>query len=159
MNYLIDRRQDGGVSIAAIDNDLSFPAVSDLPEPSGVNSIWLPAMPTIVDQTLADAILGTSDEAWQKCLHGLMMPVEFQFASNRLASVKKRIQELLENNRVVSAGDKDWAGPQMAACLGLDGLDQRVLKASNDTELHHLWIGACQHSCLKRDAIKQAMVL
>jgi hypothetical protein len=158
MNYLVAWDDGGCACLSAIDNDLSFPAVADVPLPSGVNSIWLPNMPTVIDADLATAILGLGDDDWQKCLHGLLMSNEFQFACERLANVKAQVQRLKREGRVFDPTDRTWASAEMAACLGLPGIDQAVLAATDD-QLGDLWLEAAQHSYLKRDATKQAMVL
>jgi len=158
MNYLVDSREDGRVSVSAIDNDLSFPAVPQVPEPTGYNMIWLPALPTLVDAELAKAILAVSQDNWAACLHGLLMPHEFQFAGDRLTAVKARIQQLKSAGHVVPADDGTWSSPELGDMLGLADVQQRVAAAESDAELESIWVAACQHSYLLRDATKQAMV-
>lgn len=153
-----DSREDGRVSVSAIDNDLSFPAVPQVPEPTGYNMIWLPALPTLVDAELAKAILAVSQDNWAACLHGLLMPHEFQFAGDRLTAVKARIQQLKSAGHVVPADDGTWSSPELGDMLGLADVQQRVAAAESDAELESIWVAACQHSYLLRDATKQAMV-
>lgn len=159
MNYLVALDDGGRASLSAIDNDLSFPSVADVPQPSGFNNIWLPNMPTVIDAEMAGAILDLGDDDWQQCLHGLLMPNEFQFACGRLAHVKAQVQRLERNGQVFDPADRTWASAEMAACLGLDDIDQAVRAANSDDQLGDLWTQAVQHSYLKRDATKQAMVL
>ena len=159
MNYLVDRRQDGGVSVSAIDNDLSFPAVPQVPQPTGNNMIWLPALPELVDDEMAKALLAVTESDWAACLHGLLMPNEFQFACERLAAVKAKVKQLGSDGLVVPPGNEAWASPQLSEMLGLADVQQRVDAAANDDELWELWLSGCQRSYLQRDATKQAMVL
>jgi len=158
MNYLVAWGDDGRASVSAIDNDLSFPAIRELPPPSGANCIWLPAMPTVIDSELAEAIVGLGDDDWQQCLHGLMMPSEFQFACARLAEVKAQIGRLKEGPGVVDPADETWASAGLASRLGLDGIEQAVSALTDNAQLDSLWVEAAQHSYLRRDAVKQAMV-
>jgi len=159
MNYLVAPCEARGVRLSAIDNDLSFPAEAKVPEPSSINGIWLPAMPEVVDEALATALLDLTEEAWGECLHGLMMPNEFQLACARLQAVQARIRELASRERIVSASDETWASPSLSAWLGLTGIDERLRAAADDYQLEQLWLLACRHSYLQRDATKQAMVL
>ncbi len=159
MNYLVDTSQDGGVSISAIDNDLSFPAVPQVPEPLGNNMIWLPALPNLVDDDLAKAILAVKEDEWVKCLTGLFMPNELQYACARLQVVQNKVKQLTSDGCVVPVGDDVWASPKLSEMLGVADLEQRVQAATNDNELWELWVSGCQHSYLQRDAVKQAMVL
>jgi len=159
MNYLVAWADDGRAQVSAIDNDLSFPAVPEVPPPSGTNMIWLPYMPPLVDSEMAEAIAGLSDADWQQCLHGLVMPNEFQFACARLAAVKAKIRDLEAAGKVIGPTDQDWARSDVAHWLGLADIAQDIHAARNDEQLGELWLQACCHSYLRRDATKQAMVL
>lgn len=159
MNYLVDLRSDGNLFLGAIDNDLSFPSVPQLPQMTALNSIWLPSMPEVVDEVMAGAILAVDEKAWGDALHGLLMPSEFQFACTRLAAVQDRIKELMANKRVVTAALDAWAGPELTQLLNLAGLQERMEAATTALDLADLWESSCRHSYLLRDATKQAMVL
>lgn len=163
MNYLVHWPEGGSAVLSAIDNDLSFPAEPELPEPSLTNQIWLPAMPEVVDKVLAEAILGVQEEDWRGCLQGLLLPVEVQMACARLAAVKDRLKVLQAQQRVVGTGERAWSSQQMSEWLGLSALRDMFRGGKGDQlkdrELEDLWVRASQRSYLLRDATKQTMLL
>jgi hypothetical protein len=163
MNYLVHWREDGSAVLSAIDNDLSFPAEAVLPEPTMINQVWLPAMPEVVDEVLAEAILGAKEEDWRGCLQGLLLPVEVQMACARLAAVKDRLKGLQAQQRVVGTGERAWSSQQMSEWLGLLELRDMFRGGEEDQPkewaLEGIWRRASQRSYLLRDATKQVMLL
>lgn len=163
MNYLVHWREDGSAVLSAIDNDLSFPAEAVLPEPTMINQVWLPAMPEVVDEVLAEAILGAKEEDWRGCLQGLLLPVEVQMACARLAAVKDRLKGLQAQQRVVGTGERTWSSQQMSEWLGLLELRDMFRGGEEDQPkewaLEGIWRRASQRSYLLRDATKQVMLL
>lgn len=123
-NYMFATDRSGAVTgVKGIDNDFAFSRGPGAGDPEhlvhrpgarkpGSHNLGLP---DVIDGQVAARVLQIREEELRACLGGLLAPEEVDAAAARLASVKARLQQLMDEGKLVS----DWSqADQQAASPG-----------------------------------------
>jgi hypothetical protein len=110
-NYLIDIGPDGHVDLRGIDNDLCFGASilhpNQLVVGNGMGDIRGVHLPAVVDEEMAAAVTGMTEDTVDGLLKGGFTDGEVAAAKSRLRAVQEHIRGLYGSGQVIACDD--WA--------------------------------------------------